>query len=127
MPDPQLTAAVEAKIDQGDVLLNNDDFSGAADLYRQALALIPEPKTGHEVALPAFTALGEAYYFAGDYPTALPAFQAALKAPGGVENPLAHLRLGQVYYELGDRKNAAQHFTIAYGLDGRDVFEGEDE
>ena len=42
MPDPQLTAAVEAKIDQGDVLLNNDDFSGAADLYRQAEKILQQ-------------------------------------------------------------------------------------
>jgi cytochrome c-type biogenesis protein CcmH/NrfG len=81
----------------------------------------------YDISLPAFTALGEAYFFSGNYRDALSAFRAALKAPGGVENPLLLLRLGQTYYESGDLDRAADSLTTAYALDGRDVFEGEDD
>jgi len=118
---------IQAKIDQGDEFLNTDDFTQAVELYRQGLSLIPEPKHLHDISLPAFTALGEAYFYSGNYRKALSAFREALKAPGGVENPLLHLRLGQTYYESGDLNRAADSLTRAYALDGRDVFEGEDD
>jgi tetratricopeptide (TPR) repeat protein len=126
MLSAQLIEQIQSKIDEGDEFLNADDFAKAADLYRQALSLIPEPKYDHDITLNAYTALGEAHLFAGEYEQALDAFRSAMKAPGGVENPLTHLRLGQAYYESGDRANAAQEFTIAYGIDGEDIFEDED-
>ena len=94
MLSSQLHDEIQAKIDQGDEFLNADDFTRAAETYREALALIPEPKHLHEISLPAFTALGEANFYAGNYPEALSAFREALEAPGGVENPLVLLRLG---------------------------------
>jgi tetratricopeptide (TPR) repeat protein len=123
----QLHDEIQAKIDRGDEFLNADDFARAAELYREAVALIPGPKHLHEVSLPVFTALGEAYFYAGNYHEALAAFQAALKAPGGVENPLLHLRFGQAYFESGDLNRAANSLTRAYALDGRTVFDGEDD
>ncbi len=122
-----LIEQIQSKIDEGDEFLNADDFARATTIFQDALALIPEPKYDHDIALPAFTALGEAHLFAGEYAQALQAFRAAIKAPGGVENPLTHLRLGQAYYESGDLGNAAQELTIAYGIDGRNIFEDEDE
>jgi tetratricopeptide (TPR) repeat protein len=118
---------IQARIDDGDVFLNADAFTQAVELYQQALSMIPEPKPLYDISLPAFTALGEAYFCSGDYHNALSAFREALKAPGGVENPLLHLRLGQAYYESGDLARAAGSLTRAYALDGRDVFEGEDD
>ena len=125
--DEELVEQVEAKIDEGDEFLNADDFARAADLYRQAIALIPEPKHDHDVALDAYTALGEAHFFAGEYPQALDALHQALKCPGGVENPLVHFRLGQAYYDSGDLDRAAQELTIAYGIEGEEIFEDEDD
>ncbi len=118
---------IQARIDAGDVFLNTDAFSQAIECYQQALSLIPSPKHLYHIALTAFTALGEAYLFSGHYRDALSAFQEALKAPGGVENPLLHLRLGQAYYEGGDFDHAADSLTRAYALDGRAVFQGEDD
>lgn len=123
----QLHDEIQAKIDRGDEFLNADDFARAAELYREAVALIPEPKALHEISAPAFTALGEAYFYAGNYHEALAAFRVALKAPGGVENPLLNLRFGQAYFESGDLDSAVEYLTIAYALDGRTVFDGEDD
>ena len=65
---------------------------------KKALSSIPEPKEMYEISLPAFTALGEAYFYMQDYDNALSAFRKAFKTPGGIDNPLLHLRLGQAYY-----------------------------
>lgn len=122
----QLLNDIQGKIDEGDEALNTDDFFQAVELYREALSMIPEPRYVHDISLPAFTALGEAHFYSSNYGEALSAFREALKAPGGVENPLLHLRLGQAYYEAGDLNRAADSLTRAYALDGRHVFEGED-
>src|SRR4051812_12524475 len=114
MPPSQLHDEIQAKIDRGDEFLNAGDFGRAAELYREAVALIPEPKTLQEISALAFTALGEAYFYAGSYHEALAAFREALKGPGGVENPLLHLRFGQAYFESGDLDRAAEYLTIAY-------------
>jgi tetratricopeptide (TPR) repeat protein len=127
MLPPQLLDDIQARIDQGDEFLNADDFPQALELYGQALSLIPEPRYQYEIALPAFTALGEALFFSGRYPDALSAFREAAKSPGGIENPLVHLRMGETYYELGDFERAADALTRAYMLEGRTLFDGEDE
>jgi tetratricopeptide (TPR) repeat protein len=127
MPPAALLNDIQARIDDGDVFLNTDAFAQAVERYQQALSMIPEPKHLYDISLPAFTALGEAYFYSGDYRNALSAFREALKVPGGVENPLLHLRLGQTYYESGDLNRAADSLTRAYALGGRDVFEGEDD
>jgi hypothetical protein len=88
------------------------------------VALIPAPKYRHDIALPAYTALGKGYFFAGYHYRALRAFAVALKAPG-VENPLLHLRIGQAHFENRADDQAADALTRAYALDGRDVFDGE--
>lgn len=123
----QMEATVQSKIDDGDEFLNGGDFPRATELYLNAIALIPDPKEDHWVSLPAYTALGESHFYAGNYDNALKAYRMAIKAPGGVENPLIHLRFGQAYYELGDLNRAADSFTRAYALDGRAVFDREDE
>src|SRR3954447_25288356 len=111
---------IQAGIDDGDAFLNADAFTQAVESYQKALSMIPDPKYLHYISLPAFTALGEAHYYSGNYPEALSAFREALKAPGGVENPLLQLWLGQAYYESGELDRAADSLTRAYALDGRD-------
>jgi tetratricopeptide (TPR) repeat protein len=127
MLSPSLLKKIQAKMDRGDELLDRDQFAKAQEAFRQAVALIPSPKYRHEISLPAYTALGEGYLFAGYHERALRAFQQALKAPGGVESPLLYLRIGQAYFEIRDYDRAADELTRAYALDGRDVFDGEDD
>lgn len=118
---------INALIDEGDNCLNVDDFSTALGRYQQAAGMLPEPKYQFDIALPVYTAIGEAHYYSGQFAQALDAFRMAMKAPGGIENPLTHLRLGQTYYELGDLDKSADELTRAYMLDGARIFDGEDE
>ena len=122
-----LEEAVRALIEKGDRQLNADDFKGAIRFHREAMELIPEPREESVVGLEAFVALGEAYFLAGRFEEAYGALSFAVKCPGGVENPLVWLRLGQVLYDVGDRDGAAQKLAAAYVLGGEEVFAGEDE
>jgi tetratricopeptide (TPR) repeat protein len=126
IPD-SLINKIQDKVDQGDDALNDDEFRKAINLYREAVALLPRPKFRHAISLATYTALGEGYFFSGYYRKALVALKQALKAPGGVENPLLHLRMGQAYFELREFDAAADSLTRAYALDGRTVFEGEED
>lgn len=126
MLSDRLLDEIQAKLDEGDEHLDTDEFAEAIALFRRALSLIPDPKHHHDISLAAFTALGEAYFFSGHYRDAVVALKQAEKAPGGTENPLLHLRLGQAYFECNELDLAGDSLARAYALDGRDVFDGED-
>jgi len=124
---PKQHAEVESHVEEGDEFLDAGNFDKALEKYHQAAALIPEPKTDDESALSVFTAMGEALFHSGRYAEAISAFQTAAKAPGGIENPLVHLRLGEAYFELGDLDRAADELMRAYMLDGKEILEGPEE
>jgi tetratricopeptide (TPR) repeat protein len=126
MAEPTTRDRITALCDLGDAFLNADRFADALGKYHEAASLILEPTT-NPLALSVYTAIGEAHYFAGQHQQALEAFQTAAQTPGAIENPLAHLRLGQAYFEVGRLDEAADELTRAYMLDGSDVFDGEDE
>jgi tetratricopeptide (TPR) repeat protein len=111
---------------EGDQFLDRDDYTRASHAYHRALALIPEAKTDHPVALDVFLAVGEALFFSARYSDSIRSFQMAMKCPGGVEDSLVHLRLGEAYYELGDLDSAADELARAYILHREDIFEDED-
>jgi tetratricopeptide (TPR) repeat protein len=111
----------------GDIFQNNKDFENAIKMYKQALELIPEPKTSWEASTWIKTAIGETYFFMKNYEAAEQSLVEAVKCPGGKENPFIHLRLGQTYFELAKFKEAKKELTSAYILDPySSLFEGED-
>ena len=118
---------VRSLVDRGDVFLNEGGFAKALVLFREALAIIPEPKVEHPVSLMVWSAIGEALFYSGSFVEALTALRAAAKCLGGIENPLVHLRMGQSYFEIGEMHRAADSLTKAYMLDGSRIFEGEDQ
>ena len=54
-------------------------------------------------------------------------FSEALKCPEGLGNPLINLRMGQCYYELGNYGSAKGYLLKAYMVEGKEIFEGEDD
>lgn len=125
MPMPAETAdRVKALLEQGDASLMDDEPVRAIASYTEALSLLPADSG---VALALRTAIGEAHVLLGELETALNSFRDALDAPGGVENPLLRLRLGQTYHALGRLDDAADEFLLAHRIGGPEVFEGEDD
>jgi tetratricopeptide (TPR) repeat protein len=121
------TNAIQREIDRGDEALDDEFFAVAIEHFKKAVSLIPDPKHEFAIALHAFAALGDGYFFSGYHDDAIRAFRQALKAPGGVENGLVWLRLGQVYYELRELDAAADALTRAFALEGQCMFDDEDE
>jgi tetratricopeptide (TPR) repeat protein len=123
---PDIQQRMDELCRDGDERLDAGEFDKALEAYRAAAELIPDPKEDWEATTWIFTAIGEALFFKQRYAKALQNLQMAVVSPGGLGNPLLHLRLGEVYYELGDFEKAGDELTRAYMGAGREIFESED-
>lgn len=110
----------------GDESLAAGNYSQAIGQFRAAFALVPEPYQEWEASLWLLTALGEAYYFAGEYELARAVLTSVMHVPGAIGNAFVHLRLGQVQFELGNTQQAADELIRAYMGGGKEIFEEED-
>lgn len=113
--------------ESGDKCMEQGEYVAAINRFKEAFALVPEPYQDWEASLWLLTSLGEAYYFDGEYSQAHAALAKALHVPGGIGNPLVHLRLGEVQFELGNRQRAIDELLRAYMGGGEELFEDEDE
>lgn len=112
--------------EKGNQLVEQDRFDDAIETYKRAFALVPEPVDQWEESTWLLTALGETYWFSGQYPDAAEHLKLAMHCPGAIGNPFIHLRLGQVQYELGNLDRAADELTRAYMGAGSELFKNED-
>lgn len=103
---------------------NNDE---AYRKYKEALDIIPEPKTAYETATWIFVSIGDLYFKTGRYDLAKEYFYEAKDCPNGVSNPYVLFRLGQSLVETNDEKDAKEFLLRAYMLVGDDIFWDEDE
>ncbi|MBR2785742.1 MAG: tetratricopeptide repeat protein [Clostridia bacterium] len=103
---------------------NNDE---AYRKYKEALDIIPEPKTAYETATWIFVSIGDLYFKTGRYDLAKDYFYEAKECPNGVSNPYVLFRLGQSLVETNDEKDAKEFLLRAYMLVGDDIFWDEDE
>ncbi len=123
---PTVLDEIQGKLEVGDEALDAGEYATALARYREAAALLPEPRLGHDISYAVHAALGDGYFFAEDFQQAAAALRDALKAADGLADPVVHLRLGQAYFEMGDLDRAFDSLMYAYALDGRNVFQGED-
>ena len=113
--------------DEGNDLCDEEEYEKALEKYKKALKLIPEPKTDWEASTWVYTAIGDCYYFLGEYSDAIEALNSAMLCPDGVGNGFITLRLGECYYELDDKEKAADYFVDTYMIEGMEIFEEEDD
>jgi len=98
----------------------------AIQCYEEALQLLPEPKEQWESGTWLYSSLGDAQFKQGAYPEAIDNLEISQKCPGGSSDPFITLRLGQCYYEIGDRKKAEELMLQTFDVGGPDYFEHED-
>ena len=110
----------------GDALIESGDFLGAASEFKRALGVLPQPTDDWSAALWLYVAIGDAYFFAGDYESARVALNRAQYFDTSLENPFIWLRRGQVYFELGATELADDCLASAFMLGGPEIFERED-
>ena len=117
---------ITALSQEGDNLVNDNDYIGGLRKYHRAWALLPEPKEDWHAATWLLSAIGDAHFFARDFKNAIAALSNALRCPNGLGNPFVHLRLGESYFELGDVRAAQDELARAYMGSGLDIFKNED-
>lgn len=123
--DDSLHSSIKALCAEGDALAQRKDYQSAIARYREALTLLPAPASNWEAATWIWTAIGDAFFLAGNLDEAYRAFSSATHCPGGIGNPFIHLRLGEIQFDLGNEIIAADELARAYMSGGKRIFNGE--
>jgi len=118
---------IEKLSEQGNNLVDEDDFEGAINKFRQALDIVPSPKENFEASLWLYSSIGDMYLFTEEYEEAKNNYFNALNCPDGQESRFVHLRLGETLYELGELEKALDHLLRAYISEGPEIFAEEEE
>jgi tetratricopeptide (TPR) repeat protein len=121
-----LYSGIKRLCEAGDEAADSGRLTEALGLYHRALALLPSEPTEWEAATWIHAAIGDAYFFMRDLRRALSAFEQALRSPGGIGNPFLHLRRGQILFDMGQEKAAADELARAYMAEGEAIFTPED-
>ena len=95
--------------------------------YKEALDIIPEPKTSYETATWILVSIGDMYFKNKQYDMARDYFFESKNCPNGASNPYVLFRLGQSLVEMNDKSEAKEFLLRAYMLVGDDIFCDEDE
>ena len=93
--------------EQARAAFDASDFYGAAGLFGEFLERHPE----HALAAYARYWLGEARYMQGRYRDAIGEFEMLLQGPPGPWHPVARLKVGYAWFELGDYARAREVLT----------------
>ncbi len=129
----ELPLEISEQIDElseiGNELYDDGDYEGAIGVWEDALELVPDPQNTYAESQWLETSIGDAYFLLGDDGLALEYF---LKAKRNIdanayENPFLLLRLGQTHLDAGQPDAAMQFLLSAYMLEGKELFEEEDE
>lgn len=113
--------------EKGNAEMEEEHYNVAADWYKKAYAVLPDPKEDWEATGYITASLGDAYYHAKKY---LAAKEQLLIADefykgGELQNPFVLLRLGACYLELGEEENAVKTLLLAYQMEGTELFEDD--
>lgn len=124
--DDAIYGRIKARCAAGYAAAEGGDTAGALREFQAALEEVPPPKEAWEATTWILGGMGEALFRGRAHEAAKDVFQRALQCPGGVGNPLLHLRLGQCLFELNIGQEAADELARAYMDGGEEIFEAED-
>ncbi|WP_336047130.1 tetratricopeptide repeat protein [Solibacillus ferritrahens] len=113
--------------EEGDSLIDEEEFDQAIEKYSTALELVPSPKIDWEASTWIYTALGDTYFINDEFEMAKSHFYNALNCPDGISNPYILLRLGESLFECGELNKAKEYLLKAYMLEGYKIFFEEDD
>ncbi len=132
-PIDELTPQIKAKLDElaekGNQLEDEERYEEAIEAWQEGLDLIPALQEYYSETVWFLAAVGDVYFKKGMYPQAHECFD---KARGnlsgeGYGNPFVMLRLGECCLEIGDEKNAAEFLLRAYMMEGKEIFEPDED
>jgi len=120
---------IESLSEEGNDFFDDEDYEKAIAVWKKALKLIPQPQNTFAETLWLETSIGDAYFMMGNHQEAFPHFLNAKSniEENAYENPFIMLRVGQLYFEANDFKNAKEYLLRAYMFEGKEIFEGSKE
>ncbi|WP_019498219.1 tetratricopeptide repeat protein [Pseudanabaena sp. PCC 6802] len=107
-------------------LMLNGNYQASINKYKEALDLLGEKAMNSKYAVMLFSGIGEIYFLQKKWEDALEYYGYAVNSDGGLGEPLIHLRLGQLRFELGHIEKAKDELLRAYMGGGDLMFKGED-
>lgn len=122
-----LMAQLDRIAEVGNLLEEEGNYHSAIDSYRCGFELIPSPKELYPASFWFAAAIGDAQWLTQQYQESLDTWRDAIILYGGFGVPFAHLRRGQVLYELGRRQEAGSELLRALLLGGEGIFAEEPE
>ena len=125
----EICEQIEVLSEEGNDYAENEDYNEAIIVWKQALALIPDPQNSYSESQWLEASIGDAYFLLGDFQKALEHFWNAKSniEENGYENPFIMLRLGQTLLENQEEEEAKEYLLRAYMLEGEEIFEEDDE
>lgn len=129
----EITPALKAKLDEfaekGNQLESEERYEEAVQVWKEGLSLIPEPQQFYSETVWFLAAIGDVYFQKGLYQQAHQCFDAARGnlSGDGYGNPFIMLRLGECCLENGDEKNAVEYLLRAYMMEGKEIFEPDED
>lgn len=117
---------VELISEEGNDFADDEEYAAAAEKFKEALELVPDPKTDWEAATWLYSSIGNMYFMLDDFKQAGEYFSQAIICPDGKINSFIQLRLGQTALEQQQEDKALEHLLKAYRLGGKGLFAEED-
>ncbi|HEY0176352.1 MAG TPA: hypothetical protein VGC08_08235 [Pedobacter sp.] len=112
--------------EKGNEEMDEENYEAAAEWFKKAYAILPDPKDDWEATGYITASLGDALFSAGKFGEAKEQLLIAEEFyRGETKNPFVLLRLGETYFELGDEKNALVNLLEAYQMEGQQIFEDD--
>jgi len=134
----ELNKKVKELMDEAYKLSYYNKESKATEKYKEAFALIPEPKNNWVYASVSAHNIASYYNHQAMYKAkneeqkralleeALVWYKVVMSVPYNIGIGFNHLRIGQVRYELGDFEKAKDEFMRVYMADGEEGFSDDD-
>lgn len=125
----EVSDQIESLSEEGNDYFDDENYENAIKVWKQALALIPDPQNTYAETLWLETSIGDAYFMMQNHQEAFPHFLNAKSniEENAYENPFIMLRVGQLYFEANDFENAKEYLLRAYMFEGEAIFEGSME
>jgi hypothetical protein len=117
---------VDRLFEMGEEYADAQEDGAALKCFRAAWDPLPEPRDEQGPAFRVLAAIADSHFRLAEWGACRAAVQHAFRCGADVNNPFLRLRLGQVLYELGDKREAANWLAPAYRSEGRALFQDVD-
>lgn len=122
----ELYDEIEKLSELGNQEADSDNYENALEYFNRAYDLLPAPKEEWEAYIWLCASIGDMCFLQKKYDMAMNYFQQSY-AEDSIDNPFILLRIGEIHYELNNKKEAIEYLLRAYMLEGKKIFDGKNQ